>query len=289
MDAEELDGEGRRDIHASSLKGALMALIFKCLTSRYTRRLVPRSGSVLFISPRVCIKSTYWTRLAEADAMDFVRRNTSVPVPKVYFACEHKGRTYIVMERINGDMVANQWYHRSEASKRNILHQLQGMVEEFRGIPRPAGVGVANINQGPIFDPRLPTDSYWGPFGSVAEFHRALVDQQDIGSVSNDDKFQDLRQLASFYDQPWPDLVFTHGDLSSLNILCRGDEVVGIIDWETAGWFPPYWEYTTAWNVNPRNTFWQKEVGKFLTPLPHALKMDTIREKYFGYCGYQGA
>jgi len=34
--------------------------------------------------------------------------------------------------------------------------------------------------------------------------------------------------------------VFTHGDLSSLNVLVRGDQIVGIIDWETAGWYPSY-------------------------------------------------
>lgn len=37
-------------------------------------------------------------------------------------------------------------------------------------------------------------------------------------------------------------IVFTHGDLSSLNILARVDDIVGIIDWETAGWYPSYWE-----------------------------------------------
>jgi len=33
---------------------------------------------------------------------------------------------------------------------------------------------------------------------------------------------------------------FTHGDLSSLSILARGDEVVAIVDWEIAGWCPSY-------------------------------------------------
>ncbi|KND93106.1 hypothetical protein TOPH_02253 [Tolypocladium ophioglossoides CBS 100239] len=49
----------------------------------------------------------------------------------------------------------------------------------------------------------------------------------------------------------------------------RGDDVVGIIDWETAAWFPCYWEYVCAWNVNPQNRFWQQEVDKFLTPRPY--------------------
>lgn len=86
-----------------------------------------------------------------------------------------------------------------------------------------------------------------------------------------------------FYRQSWSQPVFTHGDLSSLNILCRRDEIVGIIDWETAGWLSPYWEYVTAWNVNPQNLFWQAEVDSFLTPWPHARRMDAVRRKYFGF------
>ncbi|KAI5455828.1 hypothetical protein BGZ63DRAFT_340010, partial [Mariannaea sp. PMI_226] len=78
------------------------------------------------------------------------------------------------------------------------------------------------------------------------------------------------------------DLVLTHGDLSSLNILVRGDEVVGVVEWETAGWFPSYWEYTCAENVNPLNTFYADEVDRFLTPMPNELKMENIKRKDSG-------
>ena len=79
----------------------------------------------------------------------------------------------------------------------------------------------------------------------------------------------------------WP-LCFTHDDLSSLNILvCEGD-VVGIVDWETAGWYPSYWEYTTAWNANPQNKFWRKDIDRFLEPKPRELAMEKLHVKYFG-------
>lgn len=76
--------------------------------------------------------------------------------------------------------------------------------------------------------------------------------------------------------------MLTHGDLSSLNILVKDDQVVGIIDWETAGWFPAYWEYTTACQVNPQNSFWRHEIDRFLDPYPAELTMKGIRQKYFG-------
>lgn len=37
--------------------------------------------------------------------------------------------------------------------------------------------------------------------------------------------------------------MFTHGDLSPRNIIVLNDKIVGIVDWEEAGWFPEYWEY----------------------------------------------
>lgn len=75
--------------------------------------------------------------------------------------------------------------------------------------------------------------------------------------------------------------VLTHSDLSSLNILIRDDIVVGIINWDTAGWLPYYWEYTTAWRANPQNQFWPDKVDNFLDPLKEELSMEQIRRTYF--------
>ena len=77
-------------------------------------------------------------------------------------------------------------------------------------------------------------------------------------------------------------IVLTHGDLSSTNVLVHGDDVVGIVDWETAGWWPSYWEYTTASTVAPGDEFWREEIDKFLEPYPEELAMERIRLQYFG-------
>lgn len=50
-------------------------------------------------------------------------------------------------------------------------------------------------------------------------------------------------------------MVFTHADLNPRNILVdrviqsdgsRSWEVTGIVDWETSGYYPEYWDYTKA-------------------------------------------
>ncbi|EPE31261.1 Protein kinase-like (PK-like) [Glarea lozoyensis ATCC 20868] len=211
--------------------------------------------------------------------MQFISQHTSIPVPKVYCAFTHKGITYIVMEKIKGEMLGENWVKRSEASKVKILAQLRGMVKEMRAISPPQGQGVSNVDGGVIYDARLMSDSsFHGPFESIHNFHRYLRQAFE----ASPDHYPDVSELIALQDRSWPPAVMTHGDLSSLNILVRDDTIVGIIDWETAGWYPTYWEYTTASQVNPWNSFWADEIDKFLVPMPEELKMERIRQKYFG-------
>ncbi len=56
----------------------------------------------------------------------------------------------------------------------------------------------------------------------------------------------------------------THGDLNSFNIIINNDKIAGIIDWEMAGWYPDYWEFTSAWHANVYDEFWRPEVEKIL-------------------------
>ncbi|KFH41870.1 hypothetical protein ACRE_074060 [Hapsidospora chrysogenum ATCC 11550] len=255
-------------------------LLYKLFSIQWFSRLFERAGPVVFLSSRVCVKATGLTSLAEASAMRFVAENTTIPVPKVYSAFEHKGVVYIVMERIDGHLLTDGWLHRTPESRSRILSSLRPMIQQLRQIPAPAGCWVCNVDGGPIYDPRLPGVKDWGPFPTIDDFHRKLRLDLDEPVYCGRPLGEDFGRLISFHKRHWSSPVFTHGDLSSLNILARGDEVVGIVDWETAGWMPPYWEYTSAWHVNPYNPFWQEEVDRFLEPFPEALEMEVIRRKY---------
>lgn len=39
---------------------------------------------------------------------------------------------------------------------------------------------------------------------------------------------------------------FTHGDLNCQNIIVKDGELAGILDWESAGYFPVWWEYAAT-------------------------------------------
>lgn len=210
--------------------------------------------------------------------MRFISQHTSIPVPKVICAFTRRGLTYIVMERIDGDMVGSGWLKRSAESKTKILSHLKELIQEMRRLSPLQGTAIANVDSGSLFDGRLAGPSLrFGPFGNIVDFHRHLRS----GIELHPNLEPEINQLIVLHGGHWP-LAFTHGDLSSLNILVRGDKVVGIVDWETAGWFPAYWEYTTACQVNPQNSFWREEIDRFLDPQPSELAMEKIRQKYFG-------
>ncbi|OAA60503.1 Protein kinase-like domain protein [Niveomyces insectorum RCEF 264] len=260
---------------------ALTLLLYRANRTAWVRRLRQSPRGVLFVSSKLCIRRTSHSLLCEANTIQFVRERTSIPVPKVYCSFVFKGHAYILMGRLPGRCLGDGWLFRSAESRACLLEQLRRMVEELRRIKPPENFRIGNIDGGPFYDGRLPDKQFWGPYATIRDFHRDLRNNMESVPRGDDKGFPGLRKLIEFHNGSFPPPVFTHGDLSSFNILAEGDTITGIIDWETAAWMPSYWEYTTAWHVNPYNPFWQEEVGQFLTPLPHELEMEKIRRHYF--------
>lgn len=240
-----------------------------------------RRGSVIrLLGNRICVKYDSSLSLADAATLQFVAQYTSVPVPKVYCAFERKGKVYIVMEWIRGEVLANALFHRSEKSKAEITLQLQRMLAELRNLPHPEGLGIANVTGGSLSDHRLPGNNpRFGPCRTIEDFHRHLRE-----GIDHSELYPEINQLAEKHKGTWP-ICFTHGDLHGCNIVVRGDKVVGIVDWDTAGWYPSYWEYTAACYTAAVNESWPTIVEQFLEPMPEELAMERLREKYFSWMG----
>ncbi|KAK6086822.1 hypothetical protein SCUP234_02342 [Seiridium cupressi] len=71
--------------------------------------------------------------------------------------------------------------------------------------------------------------------------------------------------------------VFTHGDLQRKNILVleQGDLssgsgksylVTAIVDWESAGWYPSYWEYALCFTYFDWSDDWAEKIERILKP-----------------------
>ena len=80
----------------------------------------------------------------------------------------------------------------------------------------------------------------WNPpnaFSSVKEYldyHRDII-LEFCGPEYVDELFSCFPTEGQFY--------LTQGDLLPHNILVDGSKITAIIDWETAGYYPEFWEY----------------------------------------------
>lgn len=115
-------------------------------------------------------------------------------------------------------------------------------------IPPDNAAVVANVDDGPIFDQRLPEKAFGARSGPYTTFTESCAADSKSETGRKLSPAYYVRELVSFHNQPWPRPTFTHGDLSSLNIMARSDEG------------------NRHRRVNPRNRFWRDEVDKFLTP-----------------------
>ncbi len=127
----------------------------------------------------------------------------------------------------------------------------------------------------------------FGPLSNVHDFHLWLrcgfTSPFPPERSSNPGRDAAIKRMIQLQDKRQYETKPTHGDFNSLNVLVKDDNIVGIIDWEMAGWYPDYWESTSAWHVNHMDEYWRPEVEKILDADCHAedLEAEKIRRRYF--------
>ncbi|KAI2472746.1 kinase-like protein [Annulohypoxylon bovei var. microspora] len=239
------------------------------------------------ISKKLIVKTGLSVHLTEAATLLFVAENTSIPVPRVHCSFVFRNRAYIVMDRIEGDPISSVWWKLSATDRESIVVQLRRMLQELRAIKPPPGTGVESCVGGSLRDPRMARSRpRFGPFKTIEDFHSWLRGGLQLNNFPNgftnrgEKDWEDFKEMATRQDASQPPPVFTHSDLNPCNILVRGGKVLGIIDWEIAGWYPPYWEFTSACYLQIPD--WNAVVQKFLDPFPAELKMEEIRQRWWG-------
>lgn len=258
------------------------------ISSIFRRRHRPHVGHVYPLSPRMVVKTGSDVRLDEAATMRFIAENTNIPVPKVLSAFVRKGTAHIVMEKIQGQELAKLWHHISDQTRASLLDQLRRYVDELRALQPPTTFAVGSCTGGSLQDfrqSRAPPPVRFGPFRTIQDFHIWMRDGLKQGEAANMEPadLDDVNEMIARQDGPWPPPVFTHGDFNPSNIIVRDNKIVGIIDWEMAGWYPHYWEYTSLKMASDLvNPVWHDNIDNFLTPLPEDLKMEKVRFRWWG-------
>ncbi len=122
---------------------------------------------------------------------------------------------------------------------------------------------VGSVNGGHAQDRYFKLDYEEGPFKDIKSFNdwlgMAATRQRPGPNGIIRDPYRDfLPDTGEVY--------FTHGDLTPGNIIISDTpstagtrEIVGVIDWEQAGWYPEYWEYCKLLCGVPNRQPWCEE------------------------------
>lgn len=98
----------------------------------------------------------------------------------------------------------------------------------------------------------LPTEftgswAHHGAFSSLEAFYNYLFGPASAHAFKSDIEYQKTLSHAKRLQSHQHRMVFTHGDFKAHNILVDDDgHLSRFLDWESAGWYPEYWEFTTA-------------------------------------------
>jgi thiamine kinase-like enzyme len=95
-----------------------------------------------------------------------------------------------------------------------------------------------------------------GPFLNSKDFYDFLISPASKhGSKTLDEYEAALARTRRLRDRGYA-VVFTHGDFKAHNILVGDDgHLSGFLDWESAVWYPEYWESTKAMRFG-RASWW---------------------------------
>ncbi|KAJ8128891.1 hypothetical protein O1611_g4739 [Lasiodiplodia mahajangana] len=175
----------------------------------------------------------------EFNALQLVRQYTSVPVPRpLDVAVLSSSQAYLLTTRLPGVTLSCAQHELSDMDRQRIVGQMQGHLSQIRSIPNAVNrdAPICNTLGEACRDSRIRNERPVGPFPDEVSFS----------------------QMLRFPDEPsrrGHKIVFTHADLNPRNILVdevtqkdgsTGWTVTGIVDWEFAGYYPEYWDYTKA-------------------------------------------
>ena len=239
------------------------------------------SSRVVAVGPHFVVKHGGGVSEIEGQNLLFLEQHAKnqITVPKLYamYRTLSTGHLCLIMERLQGDTLEVLWPGLEEKEKSAVCTELKKVIDTLRELPAPGfygGVGRIRIPYHLFWD-REQRKEICGPFNSESEFNAGLVnkiksnDELNGGYITSKADFYE-RNIDSMLSKHAP--VFTHSDLQRKNILVhrRSESAfeVALIDWETAGWYPTYWEYSLKFATMDWEGDWPRRLEEVVEPWP---------------------
>ncbi|KAK3297498.1 kinase-like domain-containing protein [Chaetomium fimeti] len=217
----------------------------------------------------------------EYATLGLLRRYTNVPVPRALDVVSDSSYTYLLTTQVPGHRLDLCIDTMSDEDTATLVSELRRHMTALRAVPRPRGRRhiISNATDGRCFDDRinaaLNDDQVWGEF---------------VGPFLSENAFNNTLRcgaLPEVVQRSGHKVVFTHGDLNPSNILV--DEhggLAGIVDWESAGWLPEYWDYTKAYYATRFHQRWLRMVDGVFDQFGDFRHELEIERQLWNYCFY---
>ncbi|KAE8152941.1 kinase-like protein [Aspergillus avenaceus] len=199
------------------------------------------------------------TRIEEVLTME-VARKAGLPVPRVICYGEHPDTPHapisILMTRVPGRELGQVYETLNDEDKASVCQQLDQYLKTIRNWQSPWGESrICSLLGTPLRSVRVP-NHLAGPFESEQELNNYLREPAWLGGFPSETAYSDALNRAKRMDEKPHRIVLTHGDLQHHNIMVYEGHITGFLDWESAGWYPGYWEFTTPLRFAQESFWW---------------------------------
>ena len=181
-------------------------------------------------------------RPAEGVAMEWVTRHTTIPSPRLLDMLQGNLGTCLIMTRFPGVAFGDEQtlYDLSPEQVQAFEDTLRDWFTQLRSIPVPPDATISSVDGSPCRCNRVSCDHDFGPFSTEEGFQAFLF--RSVPKPHHAELRAKVETMASRHHR----LLFTHADVYPNNFLVQDGRLIGWIDWECAGWYPEYWDYTRA-------------------------------------------
>ncbi|KAL8371966.1 hypothetical protein RB595_001669 [Gaeumannomyces hyphopodioides] len=202
------------------------------------------------------------------------------PAPRLHGVVRF-GKTYVQFTTfIPGLDLEKAWPQLKDAQKRSLSGQLDALLITLRSsLPHPPGTPLGGLG-GPSGAPgegckdhRRGSRLSKEPIFTVDQFEDFIFSGVRFTTPIYVDFLRGLKSLSTPAK-----VVFTHGDFRPANIMVDKDKngiwrVVSIVDWDTSGFYPEYWESVKMTNnLGSCETFdWYRYLPDSVSPRHHNL------------------
>ncbi|KAJ3851419.1 kinase-like domain-containing protein, partial [Lentinula lateritia] len=209
------------------------------------------------------VKCRFASLRREAEALQFVRANTTIPVPSLFLVFQREDKWYLVMENIVGTTLRSHCENMSATQLVEVANTLKEYMYQLETLGSHRCT-MGSWPKGPFsnvffalarhfrFKVALPTEEY----DNMAEFHSYWV--QRLGDHPQCDFLRDALSKEVLSEDK---IVLSHGDLNSSNIMVSADgHILSVLDWDTFGWYPAFWEPMSMWRGGRWRSQWLNAV-----------------------------